>query len=264
MRRFSVRSLVVLLVAGLALLAPGLAKADKLADILERGVVRIIVFADVPPFGTQNANRELEGFDIDLAHMVAESLGVTLEMVQATAANRIPYLLTDRADMNVAAMSVTAERARQVMYSAPYADTSLAVFGPLAAEVDGPATIGSLRTAVARGTTEDLVLTAVAPDADIMRTEDNATSVQAYLSGQADLLAANSVVVAELAKQNPAAEFDFKFALRRAPAHITVRMGEHSLLRWIDTFIFQQTLNGDLNALHEKWLGGPMRPLPPL
>ena len=264
MRRFSVRSLVVLLVAGLALLAPGLAKADKLAEILERGVVRIIVFADVPPFGTQNANRELEGFDIDLAHMVAESLGVTLEMVQATAANRIPYLLTDRADMNVAAMSVTAERARQVMYSAPYADTSLAVFGPLAAEVDGPATIGSLRTAVARGTTEDLVLTAVAPDADIMRTEDNATSVQAYLSGQADLLAANSVVVAELAKQNPAAEFDFKFALRRAPAHITVRMGEHSLLRWIDTFIFQQTLNGELNALHEKWLGGPMRPLPPL
>ncbi len=264
MTRFSIRQLAAILVAGLALLAPGLASADKLADILERGVVRIIVFADVPPFGSQNAARELEGFDIDLARMVAESLGVELELVQATAANRIPYLLTDRADMNVAAMSVTAERARQVMYSAPYADTSLAVFGPVAAGVDGPAGIGSLRTAVAKGTTEDLVLSSVAPDAAIMRTEDNATAVQAYLSGQADLLAANSVVVAELAKQNPAAEFDFKFALRRAPAHITVRMGEHSLLRWIDTFIFQQTLNGELDALHVKWLGGPMRPLPPL
>ena len=264
MTRFSPRSLAALLVAALALLAPTMVKADKLAEILERGVVRIIVFADVPPFGSQNANREVEGFDIDLARMVAESLGVQIELVQATAANRIPYLLTDRADMNVAAMSVTAERARQVMYSAPYADTSLAVFGPLAAELDQPEGIGSLRTAVAKGTTEDLVLTAVAPDADIMRTEDNATAVQAYLSGQADLLAANSVVVAELAKQNPAAEFDFKFALRRAPAHITVRMGEHSLLRWIDTFIFQQTLNGELDALHVKWLGGPMRPLPPL
>ena len=264
MTRFSPRSLAALLVAALALLAPTMVKADKLAGILERGVVRIIVFADVPPFGSQNANRELEGFDIDLARMVAESLGVQIELVQATAANRIPYLLTDRADMNVAAMSVTAERARQVMYSAPYADTSLAVFGPLAAELDRPEGIGSLRTAVAKGTTEDLVLTAVAPDADIMRTEDNATAVQAYLSGQADLLAANSVVVAELAKQNPAAEFDFKFALRRAPAHITVRMGEHSLLRWIDTFIFQQTLNGELDALHVKWLGGPMRQLPPL
>ena len=264
MIRFSARSLAAVLVVGLTLLTPAMVMADKLADILDRGVVRIIVFADVPPFGSQNANRELEGFDIDLARMVAEALGVQIELVQATAANRIPYLLTDRADMNIAAMSVTAERARQVMYSAPYADTALAVFGPRAAELDRPEEIGSLRTAVAKGTTEDLVLTAVAPDAQIMRTEDNATAVQAYLSGQADLLAANSVVVAELAKQNPAAEFDFKFALRRAPAHITVRMGEHNLLRWLDTFIFQQTLNGELDALHVKWLGGPMRPLPPL
>lgn len=258
------RSALVVVALTLGLMAPAIAEADKLADILERGTVRIIVFADVPPFGSQNAARELEGFDIDLAGMVADSLGVTLELVQATAANRIPYLLTDRADMNIAAMSVTAERARQVMYSAPYADTSLAVFGPASAAIGSAADLGSLRTSVAKGTTEDLVLSAAAPDADIMRTEDNATAVQAYLSGQADLLAANSVVVAELAKQNPTAEFDFKFALRRAPAHITVSMGEHNLLRWIDTFIFQQTLNGELNALHEKWLGGAMQPLPPL
>jgi polar amino acid transport system substrate-binding protein len=98
-----------------------------------------------------------------------------------------------------------------------------------------------------------------------MRAEDNATAVQTYLSGQADLLAANSVVVVELAKQNPNKEFQFKFALRRAPAHITIRMGEHNLLRWLDTFIFQATLSGDLDKLHVKWLGGPMTaPLPPL
>ena len=240
------------------------ARADRLADILSRGSVRIIVFADVPPFGSMNANRELEGFDIDLAKLVAEALGVRLELVQATAANRIPYLLTDRGDINIAAMSVTAERARQVMYSAPYADTSLAVFGPKALAVTSAAEVGRNRVSVARGTTEDLVLTAQAPGADIMRTDDNAAAVLAYLSGQSRLLAANSVVVAELARRHPSSEFDFKFALRRAPAHMTVRMGEHNLLRWIDTFIFQQTLNGELDRLHVKWLGGPMRPLPPL
>lgn len=241
------------------------ARADALADILSRGVVRIIVFADVPPFGSQNVNRELEGFDVDLAKMVAESLGVKLELVQATAANRIPYLLTDKADMNIAAMSVTPERARQVMYSAPYADTSLAVFGPKSSNIKSAGDLGRNKISVAKGTTEDLTLSAVAPGADIMRTEDNATAVQSYLSGQSQLLAANSVVVVELAKKNPNKEFDFKFALRRAPAHVTVKMGEHNLVRWIDTFIFQSTLNGSLNGLHVKWLGGPMTaPLPPL
>src|SRR5450631_2615517 len=93
------------------------AHADKFADILTKGVVRIIVFSDVPPFSSNNVKRELEGFDVDLAKMVAEALGVKLELVPATAANRIPYLLTDKADMNIAAMSVTAERAKQIMYS---------------------------------------------------------------------------------------------------------------------------------------------------
>ena len=241
------------------------AQADKLAEILAKGVVRIIVFADVPPFSSTNVKRELEGFDVDLAKMVAEALGVKLELVPATAANRIPYLLTDKADMNVAAMSVTAERAKQVMYSQPYADTSLAVYGPKSANVKSGADLGKQKISVAKGTTEDIVLTALSPTADIMRMEDNATSVQAYLSGQSQLLAANSVVVVELAKKNPAKEFDFKFALRRAPAHVTVKLGEHNLVRWIDTFIFQTTLTGDLNKLHVKWLGGPMTaPLPPL
>jgi polar amino acid transport system substrate-binding protein len=259
------QSLVRVVAIVLLSLGSVMAHADKLADILSKGVVRIVVFADVPPFSSTNANRELEGFDVDLARMVAEALGVKLELVPATAANRIPYLLTDRADMNIAAMSVTAERARQVMYSAPYADTSLAVYGPKSAKVKSAADIGKLKTSVAKGTTEDIVLSSVHPRGDIMRMEDNATAVQAYLSGQSQLLAANSVVVVELAKKNPAKEFDFKFALRRAPAHVTVKMGEHDLLRWLDTFIFQSTLTGDLNKLHIKWLGGPMTaPLPAL
>jgi polar amino acid transport system substrate-binding protein len=167
--------------------------------------------------------------------------------------------------MNIAAMSVTPERARQVMYSAPYADTSLAVYGAKSLNVKSAADLARLKVAVAKGTTEDITLTAANPNAVIMRTEDNATAVQTYLSGQSELLAANSVVVVELAKKNPGKEFDFKFALRRAPAHITVRMGEHNLLRWLDTFIFQNTLNGELDKLHVKWLGGPMTaPLPPL
>lgn len=264
MRSFWKRALGMTCAIAVGLLASTQARADKLADILSKGVVRIIVFADVPPFGSVNASRELEGFDIDFAKQVAQALGVKLELVQATAANRIPYLLTDKADMNIAAMSITAERARQIQFSAPYADTSLAVYGAKAQAVKSGADLAGLKTSVAKGTTEDLVLTAVAPRADIMRTEDNATAVQAYLTGQSQLLAANSVVVAELAKRTPGKEFDFKFALRRAPAHVTVRMGEYNLLRWLDTFIFQSTLNGELDKLHQKWLGGPMQPLPTL
>src|SRR5215212_3530514 len=189
------------LVFTLAVAASTAARADKLADIISRGVVRVVVFADVPPFGSQNASRELEGFDIDMAKLVAKALGVKLELVPAPAASRIPFLLTDKADMNIAAMSITAERAKQVMYSAPYADTSLAVYGPKSMTVKSATDLGRNEISVAQGTTEDLVLSSLAPAAGIMRTEDNATAVHAYLSGQSTLPAANSVVAVELAKE---------------------------------------------------------------
>ena len=52
--------------------------------------------------------------------------------------------------------------------------------------------------------------------------------------------------------------------IRRSPAHMGVRMGEHSLVRWLDGFIFFNTMNGELDRLHRKYLDMPMDPLPTL
>jgi polar amino acid transport system substrate-binding protein len=240
------------------------AKADAFEDILKKGVVRIATPLDVPPMGSQNAQREAEGFDIDLANMVAKALGVKLEMQQVTGANRIPFLLTNKVDIVISVMGLTPERAKQIMFTSPYADTNLAVFGPKSAKVTSAAEIGSLKVAAAKGTTQELALSAMNPKAQIMRTEDDATAAAAYLSGQAELFATNSLLIPDMLKNNPSKEFELKFAIRRSPAHMGVRMGEHNLVRWLDSFIFFNTMNGELDRLHKKWLGMPMAPLPSL
>ena len=102
------------------------------------------------------------------------------------------------------------------------------------------------------------------PKATLMRTEDDATAAAAYISGQAELFATNSIVAQALAKQNPNKEFDRKFVIRRSPAHMGVRQGEHNLARWLDGFIFYNTMNDELDRLHKKYLGMPMDPLPTL
>ena len=196
--------------------------------------------------------------------MVAKALGVKLEIQQVTGANRIPFLLTDKVDIVISVMGLTPERARQIMFTAPYADTQLAVFGPKSANVKSAGEIGSLKVAAAKGTTQELALTAMAPKATIMRTEDDATAAAAYLSGQAELFATNNLIIPDLQKRNPNKEFELKFTIRRSPAHMGVRMGESNLARWLDSFIFFNTMNGELDRLHQKWLGSPMAPLPSL
>jgi len=253
----------LLAVALTASVATG-AKADRFEDILKKGVVRIAVPLDVPPMGSQNAQREPEGFDVELAGMVAKALGVKLEMQQVTGANRIPFLLTDKVDIVISVMGLTPERAKQIMFTSPYADTNLAVFGPKSAKVTSAAEIGSLKVAAAKGTTQELALTAMNPKATIMRTEDDATAAAAYLSGQADLFATNSLLIPDMQKANPTKEFELKFAIRRSPAHMGVRMGEHNLVRWLDEFIFFNMMNGEIDRLHKKYLGMPLTPLPSL
>jgi polar amino acid transport system substrate-binding protein len=240
------------------------ARADAFEDILKKGVVRIATPLDVPPFGSQNEKREPEGFDIELAGMVAKALGVKLEMQQVTGANRIPFLLTNKVDVVISVMGLTPERAKQIMFTAPYADTQLAVFGPKSADVSSADKIGKLKVAAAKGTTQELALSAMAPKATIMRTEDDATAAAAYASGQADLFATNSLIIPDLQKRNPSKEFDLKFTIRRSPAHMGVRMGEHNLLQWLNSFIFFNMMNGEIDRLHQKWLGMKLQPLPTL
>src|SRR6185437_14911298 len=174
------------------------ARADAFEDILKKGVVRIATPLDVPPFGSQNEKREPEGFDIELAGMVAKALGVKLELQQVTGANRIPFLLTDKVDMVISVMGLTPERAKQIMFTSPYADTQLAVFGPKSANVKS-----------------------------------------------AELIGSNSLIIPDLQKRNPNKEFDLKFTIRRSPAHMGVRMGEHNLVRWLNSFIFFNMMNGE-------------------
>nr|WP_306265540.1 transporter substrate-binding domain-containing protein [Pararhizobium sp. IMCC3301] len=232
--------------------------AADLQDILSAGKVRIGVPIDVPPFGYVDKDNNPIGLDVDVANLIGEALGVEVELQQITGANRIPYLVTDRLDMVISAMGATPERAQQVAFSSPYSALSIGVFGPDSIAVTSPQELGSQSIAVARGTTQDIELTAVAPNANIQRFDDDATAAAAFLSGQAELLATANVVSQNLMANNEGVELNAKFILRLAPTHVGIQQGNPELLRWLDTFVFYHKTTGKLSEITEKWLGQPL------
>lgn len=239
------------------------AVAADLQDIIASGKVRIGVPVDVPPFGSVDANNQPVGLDVDMATMIAEALGVELELQPITGANRVPYLATDRLDIVIAAMGATPERALSIAFTSPYAALSSGIFGPDSIAVTGPEDLGDNIIAVARGTTQDLLLTERAPNAKIQRFDDDATAAAAFLSGQAQLLATADVVAKELTNKNPGTELKAKFILEFSPCYIGIQQGSPELLRWLDTFVHINLRNGKLSALSEKWIGTPLpKPFP--
>ena len=62
----------------------GAAHADMLANIQKAGVLRVAIPQDFPPFGSLGTDLKLQGYDIDMAALVAQELGVKVELVPVT------------------------------------------------------------------------------------------------------------------------------------------------------------------------------------
>ncbi len=232
----------------------GTANAD-LQDILDAGVVRIGVPLDVPVFGVLDENQEPAGLDIDVARMVAEALGVELEMQQITGINRIPFLITDKLDIVIAIMGASSERAKSIMFTSPYSAVLAGVFGPAEIGLLTDLTeVGDMSIGLPRGTTQDIWVTDLHPDGNIVRFEDDATSAAAMIAGQVDLIATANIVALDLARQNPDVEFENVYIHGAASAHMGVRQGDFAMLQWLNNFIYNIELDGTLDELHQKWM----------
>ena len=68
------------LVAGSMGLA-SLARADTLDDVMRTQTLRVAITLDYPPFGSVDTDLTPRGYDVDFARLVAQELGVKLELV---------------------------------------------------------------------------------------------------------------------------------------------------------------------------------------
>src|SRR6478735_8679347 len=129
------RCLARLLVLLAALLAASPAGAQTVDEIIKRGKVIIGVNTTTPIFGLMGKDGQPEGYDPDVARLMGKYLGVPVEFVPVTGANRIPYLLTGRVDVLICLFGITPERAQQVWYSIPYAMDAATLVAPAAVKV---------------------------------------------------------------------------------------------------------------------------------
>jgi polar amino acid transport system substrate-binding protein len=112
---------ISLATAMLLLASVGTASADKLDDVIDEGVLRCGVVLDFPPIGYRDANNEPAGFDVDYCKDLAAALEVDFEILPLTWAERLPVIVTNRADVVFGGTSDSLARAKTVGFTIPYA-----------------------------------------------------------------------------------------------------------------------------------------------
>ncbi len=99
---------------------------SQLEVIRDRGILRVGYVADALPFAYFNASDEFVGFDVDLIHRLARELGVGLEFAPIDRGRLAGELAAGWSDLVVGGVSVTTDRARDVLFSSPYLDETAA------------------------------------------------------------------------------------------------------------------------------------------
>jgi polar amino acid transport system substrate-binding protein len=255
------RLLAVATLAGFVFAAPMTpAQADKVDDVINAGKVRCAVVLDFPPIGYRDANNEPAGFDVEYCKDLAKALDVDYELLPVTWAERLPAIVSNRADVVFGGTSDSLQRAKTVGFSIPYAIYyAQAVVGKDSGIVTFEDMKGK-RVAAAVGTVPEQEYLKIAEEWGVV------DLYQGYQSENEVFLAVaqgkvDAGITTNTAVKPIAAQYESIIAGPRMPwtTDYTSVVGprkDFGWLNYLNLFITQQVRSGRYQELWDKFVGG--------
>ena len=242
----------------------GAASAQSaLENIQKTKLIKIAIPTDFPPYGFVGIDLKPQGLDIDMANYIAAKMGVGIELLPVSSANRIAYLQTKKADLVISTLGKNPDREKVIDFTAAYSPYFQALFASKSLAIKSMNDLAGKSIAVTRGALEDQELTKVAPaSADIKRFEDNNATVSAFVSGQTQLVATGASVAGNMMQRNPQLGVEYKLLLKDSPNFIGVAKGEDALRLKVNAIIADAKKSGDIEKMAQKWLGRAAGQLP--
>ncbi len=235
---------------------PAAGGPSTLTKVLENKKLTVGVFADAPPYGVMNSSGQYEGFDIDKAHALADSLGAEVEFVSTTNASRIPMLETGKVDVIIAALTNLDERAQVVAMTRPYASEGQLVVVPAASDIRTYDDLDGRAVAATRGSVPASILESRFPQANASLYEAVADSIQALRSGKVDALMESTAVVADIRRsEGDAVRVLEAPALSPSLVSFGAKMGDQVWLNYLNNFIMNYNISDAANESYNRWLG---------
>jgi len=184
---------------------------------------------------------------------MAEELGVKLQLVETENINRVPFLVTDKVDIVIAAFGNTLERAKSVSFSKPYAPYTLVIVGRKDdVNFKNWTDTAGKKVGLGRGTTMDIVFSKKAPKGtEIVRYETSTDYFLALEQGKVDAVSEGYTIAAYYVKQHPEWEIKGEPYLRTFPC-MGVQLGDQVWLNWVNLFIDHMLNEGKIQELWQK------------
>ena len=237
---------------------PGMVLADTLSEIQDRGVLRVGMEPGYMPFEMTNQKGEIIGFDVDMAKRIAKAMGVKLELVSTAWDGIIPALLTNKFDMIMSGMTVTAERNLKIAFANPYivVGQSILVKKEYAGEVKSYKDLNSPKFKVGSklGTTGEQATKRLIGKANYISFETEQEGVMDLVNGKIDAFVYDLPYMAIANAQKSEGKLIFlDQPFTYEPLGWAIRHGNADFLNWLNNFLAQMKNDGTYDKIYEKW-----------
>jgi len=234
--------------------------AGMIDDIRSRGTVRIGVSLGGEPIGFRDAQNNPVGYDVDVATLLSQKLGVPVEFVDVSGDARISMLVSGQIDVAVANTSATLERAKTVNFTIPYNRAGLRIIVQKDAAIKELKDLAGKKVVVGRGTTGESFLKTAVPDAQLVYVDQFAPDgVLQLQQKRVDAAIEDSSLLDYLATKNPSL-VTLPGLYSNDPIGIAVAKGDPEFVRWLDMFVSDYIQSGAYAANYKKWWGPESNP----
>lgn len=226
------------------------------------------VKADQPGLGLQTGDK-YEGFDIEIAKIIAKGLGVPetgIEYKTTVSANREPFIQQGQVDLVVATYTITDTRKKVVDFAGPYYVAGQDLLVPTASTITGPESLAGKKVCSVNGSTPAKRIQTDYKTARLQQFDSYSKCVTALAGGQVDAVTTDDIILAGYASQ-PQYAGKFKVVGKKfsdEPYGIGLKKTDTAGCNKINDILKAAATDGSYKAAWDATLGKSGTPAPTL
>lgn len=236
------------------------ADSNLLNEIKTAGVIKVGLMGTYAPYNFLNENKEIDGFDADVAKEVAKRLGVKVEFAPQEFSGLIPSLQAGKIDAIISQVTITDERKQQIDFTQPYITNQVKI---IVKEDNNSITkledFKGKNIGVGLGTNDESYLrNDVLPQVgnfEIKTYDDVITSLQDLNAGRIDATINNLYALKPIVDKNGYKIKAVGDAIKSDQAGIAIRKNNPEFLAALDQALTDMKADGTYNTIFQKWFG---------
>jgi polar amino acid transport system substrate-binding protein len=252
-----IKNLLLLIVFALSISFSAIAQ-KTLSQIVKKGEIRVGMTGNQPPFSMKAKSGELIGYEVDLAAVLAENMGVELKLVEMPFANLLPALEKGEIDMVMSGMTITPERNLKAFFAGPYqlSGKSILTKSKVLAEIDEAEDVNSKQYKIAclKGSTSETFVKNFMPEVEIVAVENYDAGVDMVLTDAADGMVADyPICLISALRYQDKGLVTLDQPLTIEPIGAALPSGDPQFLNLLENYFNSLEVSGAIQILDKIW-----------